>query len=60
MRYFNIKTSLGVETVDEISSKDFPTHREYIKEINRLKNEYGLAGMNVYTSSRCTKEWKNR
>jgi hypothetical protein len=57
--YFNIRTAYGVETVDELDSKDFPMWKDFRKETFRLISEYHLAGMNVYTSSRCTKEWKN-
>lgn len=58
--YFNIKTSFGVETVDELSSGDFATYKEFRTERLRLYREYQLAGMNVYTSSRCTKDWATR
>jgi len=57
-RYFNIKTAQGVETVDELSEKDFSTFKEFRTELNRLVKEYRIAGMGVYTSSRCTKEWR--
>lgn len=59
-KYFNVKTVYGVETVDEIDSKDFDTIRDYKKECVRLLNEYRLSKMDVYLSSRCTNEWKNR
>ena len=59
MTYFNIKTNYGVETVDQISDKDFPTYKEFVNEKRRLLNEYHLCGMNVYISRRCTNEWKN-
>lgn len=59
-KYFNLRTSMGVETVDELSSKDFATFKDYRAEVRRLKAEYHLAGMNIYTSSRSTKEWANR
>lgn len=57
-RYINIKTNYGVETVDEINKSDFPTYPEFKKELRRLIYEYRLAGMMVYSSIRCTKEWK--
>lgn len=59
MIYFNIKTSQGVETVDELDKKDFTNIKDFFKEKRRLITEYHLAGMNVYTSTRCTKDWKN-
>lgn len=59
-RFFNLKTNQGTETVDELSLKDFATRKEYFAELKRLRNEYHLAGMAVYTSQRCTKEWSNK
>lgn len=55
--YFNIKTSQGVETVDELSSKDFKSFKDFRLEKNRLVREYHMCNMNVYTSQRCTREW---
>ena len=57
MKYFNIKTSQGVETVDHIERKDFATYKEYITELKRLKKEYFLCGMNVYISQRSIKDY---
>jgi hypothetical protein len=57
MKYFNIKTSYGVETIDQLDAKDFTSYKDYSAELRRLKNEYKLAGMNVYISQRATKEW---
>ncbi len=59
MRYFNLKTNQGTETVDQLEQKEFKTYKEYRKELNRLIQEYRLAGMNVYISSRSTKDWRN-
>jgi len=60
--YLNLKTSQGTETVDEFTrGKDSPENpKEYRKYINQMVNEYHLSGMNVYKSSRCTKEWRNK
>lgn len=58
MRYFNMKTNYGTETVDELSPGDFKTDREFRKELTRLKNEYILAGMPVYISQRADKSWE--
>lgn len=60
MTYFNIKTNNGVETVDQISNKDFTSYKEFIAEKKRLLKEYHFCRMNVYLSFRCTKEWKSR
>jgi hypothetical protein len=58
MVYLNMKTVYGVETVDELNRKDFASFREFREEARRLVKEYQIAGMNVYRSQRCTKEWK--
>ncbi len=55
--YLNIRTFHVVETVDQVDESDFPSFREYRAEVRRLCQEYRLAGMPVYTSSRATKEW---
>lgn len=59
MKYFNIKTEYGVETIDELNPKDFYSYINFNKELKRLKNEYHLAGINVYISQRACKDWKN-
>lgn len=58
MKYFNIRTAYGVETVDEINRSDFKSYSDYKNELRRLLSEYRLAGMDVYLSQRCTKDWK--
>ena len=60
--FFNMRTADGVETVDEFTrGEDNPTDpREFRKYVNTVVGEYRLAGMNVYKSSRCTKDWKNK
>ncbi len=58
MVYLNMKTQYGIETVDELNRKDFGSRKEFNAEARRLVSEYQLAGMNVYRSQRCTKDWK--
>ena len=60
MKYFNYKTGYGIETVDQIDQKDFIWYKEYRQELRRLLNEYRLAGMNVYISSRSSKDWREK
>lgn len=60
MIYLNLKTTHGVETVDELDPKDFENRKAFRLELNRLISEYYLCSMNVYKSTRCTKEWKER
>ena len=57
MKYFNLKTNQGTETVDQLERNDFKTYKEYINEVVRLKKDYNIAGMNVYTSQRSCKDW---
>jgi len=59
MKYFNIKTNQGVETVDELSLSDFNTYKEFKTELKRLVNEYRMCGMAVYISQRSTNDWNN-
>lgn len=58
MRYFNMKTSHGIETVDQLDQRDFKSYREFKAELRRLKAEYQHSGMDVYISTRCAKNWK--
>jgi hypothetical protein len=60
MKYINLKSSQGIETVDQLSEKDFSSYKDFLKEFRRLLSEYRLAGMPVYSSNRCTKEWRNK
>ncbi len=60
MKYFNLKSSYGIETVDCLDQKDFISFKVYRKELIRLLNEYRLSGMNVYISQRATKEYYNK
>lgn len=60
MRYFNLKSVYGTETIDQINPKDFQSFAEYRKELNMLIREYRLSGMNVYISQRCTNDWKQK
>lgn len=57
--YFNMKTNFGVETVDQCISSEYENNKAYNAEIKSMLSNYHLAGMDVYLSSRCTKDWKN-
>lgn len=57
MRYLNIRSNYGVETVDQLNQKDFASYRDFKLELRRLIAEYQMAGMNVYASTRCSKCW---
>jgi hypothetical protein len=56
--YLNIKTSEGVETIDQLDKEDFKTFVELNKEVKRLINEYHIAGIAAYRSSRAASNWK--
>jgi hypothetical protein len=58
--YLNLKTNLGTETVDEFSRETSQSPKDFRKYVNDMVNEYRLAGMSVYKSSRSTKEWRNK
>jgi hypothetical protein len=60
MKYINLKSSYGIETVDQLSEKDFLTYKDFLQEFRRLLSEYRLAGMAVYSSNRSTKEWRKK
>lgn len=57
--YFNMRGPYGVETVDQICESDFDTYKEFRKELRSMLSNYHLCGMPVYTSQRCTKDWKS-
>lgn len=58
--YLNMMTSNGVETVDEFERDNGQSIREYNRYVNEMVSEYRLAGMNVYKSTRPTKDWANK
>jgi hypothetical protein len=58
--YLNMKTSFGVETVDEFQREENQTPKDFRAYVSKMVQEYRLAGMDVYRSSRCTKDWRNK
>jgi hypothetical protein len=60
IKYLNLKTSYGVETVDQLDRAEFNSYKEFRAELLRLRREYHTAGMEVYASSRATKEWREQ
>lgn len=63
--YINTKGPMGIETIDELDSKDFKSILEFRRERRKLCEEYELVYRHeertvVYISSRCTKEWRDR
>jgi hypothetical protein len=57
VKYINIKTDYGIQTIDEIRLQEFKTRIDYIKEYKRLLNEYRLNGLNAWLSLRACKNW---
>ena len=55
-----MKTLYGIETVDEFTQgENAPvTYKDFKKYVREMVREYHMSGMNVYTSSRSTKEWR--
>ena len=58
MKYYNMKSVYGIETIDEIDPKDYISYKGYINQLRRLRDEYRMAGMPVYISTRSTKSWR--
>jgi len=58
--YLNMKTKQGVETVDEVSIELNQSPKEFRVYLAKMIAEYKLAGIDVYRSSRCTKEWARK
>ncbi len=59
-KYLNFRGAHGVETVDEFTREEGQSYSEYFKYVRKMANEYNIAGMDVYISSRATKEWRTR
>lgn len=57
--YLNMKSVYGIETVDQVCEEDFHTYKEFKKELRSMLENYHMAGMPVYSSQRCTNDWKN-
>jgi len=57
--YLNWRGPQGRETVDEFTCDPAQSYREYNRYINSMVNEYRLAGMNVYRSSRPCANWRD-
>jgi hypothetical protein len=57
MIYFNQKNQNGIETINQLNSKDFSSKSDYKKECFRLLQEYKGQGINAYLSQRACKNW---
>jgi hypothetical protein len=56
--YLNMKTKQGVETVDEFTREEGQNPKDFRAYVNSMVKEYRISGMQVYKSSRSTKEWR--
>jgi hypothetical protein len=56
--YLNMKTKQGVETVDEFTREEGQNPKDFRVYVNSMVKEYRISGMQVYKSSRSTKDWK--
>lgn len=57
IRYINFRGSRGVETVDSVEKENGQSSKEFWRTVRDLVSEYRIAGMDCYSSSRCTKDW---
>lgn len=56
--YLNWKSTHGTETLTELDTNEFPTHREFKAEKVRLQREYCTSGCyGCYWSQRACKDW---
>jgi hypothetical protein len=56
--YLNWKGPQGRETVDEFSREPGQPLRDFLAYVRSMVEEYRLAGMNVYRSSRPCANWR--
>lgn len=59
MKYFNIKTSTGIETIDSIDRNDFKTYKEYKTELKSMLYNYRMIPFysGIYLSQRSVKNY---
>ena len=60
IKYINIKTNCGIETVDEFNSDDHIDERPFFKYVRDMCKEYNMTMLGHYISQRCTNDWKNK
>lgn len=58
--YLNYKTIGGIETIDEFQIEENQSYISFRKYVNQMISEYSLAGISVYRSNRCTKDWRQK
>jgi hypothetical protein len=60
IRYLNCKTYKGVETIEQVELEKGQTLKEFKEYVDFLINEYSIAGIEVYMSCKCSKDWSNK
>ena len=56
--YLNWQGPKGKETIDAFSPEPNQTSKDFRKYVREMANEYTMAGMAVYQSSRPCANWK--
>lgn len=62
IRYINVVTGFGIETIDEIDSTKYNSFKEFRKYLKDQIKDYLSSGCyyQVYSSQRATKEYRER
>ena len=58
--YLNTRDYEGVETIAELVKEEGQSPKDFRLYINQMVREYQTSGINVYRSSRCTNDWKQK
>ena len=56
--YLNWRGPEGRETVDEFTKEAGQSVKDFLSYVRKMTQEYAMAGMHVYPSSRCCKSWE--
>ena len=60
IRYINVRTNYGIETVSEFNSEDHTGKRPFYKYVRDMVKEYNMTMPGHYISQRCTNDWRNK
>ena len=60
IRYINCKTEFGIETIDELHSKEYANNKVFWKVLLNTLEDAQISGHKAYISIRASKEWYNR
>ena len=59
MTYLNVKTEYGTETIDHLDKTEYPSFKEFKKDLKETIKSYALMGYDVYISQRACKGYQN-